>query len=73
MVFKDLCLLFLLCCSATLGAPVPEATNITESLTFPKRNTRANPIDATFDITLWPNIAEENCFIMLCLQNGNRV
>ncbi|RAO73004.1 uncharacterized protein BHQ10_009016 [Talaromyces amestolkiae] len=46
---------------------------MTEGLTFSKRSSRANPIDATFDITLWPNIAEENCFAMLCLQNGNRV
>ncbi|GAM36644.1 hypothetical protein TCE0_018r05888 [Talaromyces pinophilus] len=46
---------------------------MTETLAFLKRNTAANSIDATFDTTLWPNIAEENCFAMLCLENGNRV
>jgi hypothetical protein len=33
----------------------------------------SNPIDADFDITGWPNIAEENCYAMLCLLGGNRV
>ena len=32
-----------------------------------------NPVDATFDITGWPNIAEEDCFAMLCLEGGKRV
>jgi hypothetical protein len=29
--------------------------------------------DADFDITNWLNIAEENCYAMLCLFDGNRV
>lgn len=36
-------------------------------------DTASDPIDITFDITGWPNIAEENCYAMLCLLNGNRV
>lgn len=73
MVFQNLYLSILLCCAATLGAPVPEALNVTESVTLLERSSATNPIDATFDITGWPNIAEENCFAMLCLRNGNRV
>ena len=31
------------------------------------------PIDATFDITGWESIAEQDCYVMLCLMNGRRV
>ncbi|KAH9894578.1 hypothetical protein F4778DRAFT_784013 [Xylariomycetidae sp. FL2044] len=37
------------------------------------RNTQNNPIDATFDVSGWPDIAEENCYVMLCVFNGQRV
>ncbi|KAI8627086.1 hypothetical protein F5Y19DRAFT_477975 [Xylariaceae sp. FL1651] len=36
-------------------------------------SSRNSPIDASFDISGWENIAEENCYIMLCLMGGNRV
>ncbi|KAF2149144.1 hypothetical protein K461DRAFT_271710 [Myriangium duriaei CBS 260.36] len=35
--------------------------------------TRQNPIPVTIDVSKWPNIAEQNCYIMLCLMGRNRV
>jgi hypothetical protein len=36
-------------------------------------DTQYEPIEATFDIHDWPNIAEEDCYITLCILGGNRV
>ena len=71
--------LFSLLCSTTLAAPVAELFdefdgpfNETELV---KRNLgdQDDPIDATFNIANWPNIAEQDCYAMLCLLNANRV
>jgi hypothetical protein len=67
-----LCLCSLLC-SATLAAPAAEPINEAELVKRAPGDSAADPIDAVFDITHWPNIAEENCYVMLCLLNGNRV
>lgn len=65
--------LFSLLCSATLAAPVAEPINEAELVKRVPGASAADPIDANFDITNWPNIAEENCYAMLCLLGGNRV
>jgi hypothetical protein len=67
-----LCLFSLLCC-ATLAAPVAEPIDEAELVKRVPGDSATNPIDATFNITNWPNIAEENCYAMLCLFDGNRV
>lgn len=58
-----LLLLFLLS-PMLLAAPATKRTQGT---------TRDNPIPITFDITNWPNIAEEDCYAMLCIFGGQRV
>jgi hypothetical protein len=67
-------------CSATLAAPVPELINGSQihssELGLVKRvrgDSPANAIEGSFDVTNWPNIAEENCYAMLCLLEGNRI
>lgn len=76
--------IFSLLCSATIAAPladVPLADGMNEpDVAFNKRDLgkrvlrdQNNPIDVTFNIAGWPNIAEQDCFAMLCLLGGNRV
>ena len=75
--------LFSLPLSAIFAAPVNEIDNelmarydengVVKLLERAPGDTARNPIDVTFDISSWPDIAEENCFVMLCLMNGNRV
>lgn len=80
-----LCLLSFLCCM-TVAAPITtgdENELMDNDSIFSKGNetltkrvpgaNRNNPIDATFDITNWEDLAEQNCQIMLCLMGGNRV
>ncbi|KAL7623134.1 hypothetical protein AAE478_006815 [Parahypoxylon ruwenzoriense] len=38
-----------------------------------KRQTQNNPIQLNVDVSNWQDIAEENCFAMLCRYNGQRV
>ena len=33
----------------------------------------ANLITGNFDVTNWPNLAEQDCYIALCLLDGRRV
>lgn len=35
-------------------------------------SSRQNAKEATFDVTGWEDIAEENCYDMLCLRGGER-
>jgi hypothetical protein len=66
MIVKRICLFSLFWCTVTLGAPVEKTMGL-------NIQTQSNPIDMTVNIAGWPNEAEENCFAMLCLENGNRV
>ncbi|KAI1170211.1 hypothetical protein F4777DRAFT_584136 [Nemania sp. FL0916] len=74
-------LFFYLSCSSTFAIPVSEvlrdvedSENITYSImTRGDGSSKSSPVDASFDISGWENIAEENCYIMLCLMDGNRV
>ncbi|KAF2963464.1 hypothetical protein GQX73_g10109 [Xylaria multiplex] len=67
------------CCSAILAAPLAESsveygTDYDKSqLSTRASGTRNDPKDAFFNIAGWENIAEEDCFAMLCLMGGNRV
>jgi hypothetical protein len=72
MISKGLFLFSLLWCAATLAAPVIQVDNEIELF---KRtgSTQSDPTDAYFDITNWPDIAEEDCFVMLCVEGGNLV
>ena len=79
MTYKSLvcrlCLLSLLS-SVTLAAPVAEPIEEIDSepgLVKRAGGSHGDPIDATFNIAGWPNIAEENCFVMLCMLGGERV
>ena len=60
------------------AAPFSELADMNEDLSdtrdLVKRvgETRFNPVHATFDITGWPGIAEENCYAMLCMHGGDR-
>jgi hypothetical protein len=77
-------LLYFLCSVAT-AAPVLEDLNQSDMFFnetgLEKRaagDTEAEPIEATFDPYAgdkggWPNIAEENCYAMLCMLGGQRV
>ncbi|KAI0169910.1 hypothetical protein GGR52DRAFT_592504 [Hypoxylon sp. FL1284] len=68
-----------LSCSTAIAAPAAELLDETEarengsSLAVRASGTQRDPIPAHFDITGWENIAEEDCYVMLCLENGNRV
>jgi hypothetical protein len=57
--------------SLTFAAPVEavEATKVVKRAT----GTEADPHQATFDISGWPDIAEEDCFIALCILDGRRI
>ncbi|EAW16432.1 uncharacterized protein NFIA_057820 [Aspergillus fischeri NRRL 181] len=79
MLFKylvhQLSLLFL-CLFPVFAAPVIEPTDET-GLVARTGNTapggsKGNPKAATFDITGWEDIAEEDCYVMLCLKDGER-
>jgi hypothetical protein len=65
---KLLCVLSLLC-SVTFAAPVVGGDSDGTAQGTPG-SSEDNPIDATFDITGWPDLAEENCYAMLCLGKG---
>jgi hypothetical protein len=61
--------LTLFICSVVVAMPIKEAD-------IAKRTPgdANDPIEATFDVSNWQNIAEENCFAMLCLNDPpNRV
>lgn len=66
-------------CYTTIAAPIAEHFEgldpIFNDTIFEKRalGDQNEPFDITFNIEGWENIAEENCFAMLCLLNGNRV
>lgn len=72
--------LFSILCPITLSAPVIEqgthvyALSSNESYLIKKRvlGDQNNPFPATFNIAGWPNIAEEDCYVMLCLLGGQR-
>ncbi|KAI1138391.1 hypothetical protein F5Y05DRAFT_413012 [Hypoxylon sp. FL0543] len=58
--------------SATIATPIETGENAKHII---KRagNSPSDPIDAEFNTAGWENIAEEDCYVMLCLKNGNRV
>jgi hypothetical protein len=71
--------LFSFLCSATFAALVIErdkyARSINETLLVEKRalgDSENTLFPVIFNIAGWENIAEENCYIMLCLLNGKR-
>ena len=53
--------------AATLAAPA------TELQSRALGDSEGNPYDVQFDISTWPNIAEEDCYIALCRIGGRRV
>ncbi|CAJ2507895.1 Uu.00g090810.m01.CDS01 [Anthostomella pinea] len=60
-----LCFL-LLSCSTTFAAPVAEPkAEIETSVVRRAGGSKGDPVDASFDITGWENIAEEDCYVML--------
>lgn len=73
-----LCLFSLLCYTA-IAAPILDSTDesdvsFNESAVLQKRvpGDASDPWLKNFDTTNWPNIAEENCFAMLCLFGAQR-
>ena len=38
-----------------------------------KRQTQANPLPIIVNVAGWQDIAEENCYVMLCQYGGQRV
>jgi hypothetical protein len=64
-----LCLVSLLW-PAALAAPVAEAIKGVELEKRYAGESPGNPIMAYFNVGSWPNIAEENCYAMLCLNRG---
>ena len=64
-----------LLCSVTIAAPV---IDFIDGIAHLKRGngesgqpgTKDNPKDATFDVTDWPDLAEQDCYAMLCLGKG---
>lgn len=42
-------------------------------IVIPPSGTQSDPFDVTFNIAGWPNIAEEDCRIMLCELGGTRL
>ncbi|KAF4162545.1 hypothetical protein CNMCM6936_001974 [Aspergillus lentulus] len=76
MLFKYLigrpCLLSLFC-SPALAAPVDNLADEAALITRADRGSvKSNPKDATFDVTGWKDISEEDCYVMLCLKGGER-
>ncbi|KAF2152770.1 hypothetical protein K461DRAFT_313393 [Myriangium duriaei CBS 260.36] len=58
----------------SIAAPTADRRGVSSSLLRRgDRGSKTNPIPATFDITQWPDIAEENCYVMFCKLNGNRL
>ncbi|KAF1990254.1 hypothetical protein K402DRAFT_401118 [Aulographum hederae CBS 113979] len=68
----SLCLYSLLF-SAALAAPTAEVHGESQLVKRDPGDSKEDPLPATFDISNWPDIAEENCFAMLCLRGGDRV
>jgi len=60
---KLLCVVSLLC-YITFAAPIGGSSDGTGV----PGSDENNPIDATFNVAGWPDIAEENCYAILCLQ-----
>ncbi|KAJ5195301.1 uncharacterized protein N7498_008739 [Penicillium cinerascens] len=71
MISKNLFFLTLLF-PAAFAAPIGDSSN-NEGLVKRAGGSRNDPVHATFDITGWEDIAEENCYAMLCIRNGDRV
>lgn len=72
--------LFLFWWTATIAVPITELVdeietreNVTYIMKREAGDSASDPVNAEFDITGWENIAEEDCFVMLCLRGGNRV
>jgi hypothetical protein len=63
---------FLICLFPVFAAPITESPDETGLVARTAGSSRADPIQATFDITGWEGIAEENCYAMLCLLDGER-
>ncbi|KAF4153157.1 hypothetical protein CNMCM6069_001119 [Aspergillus lentulus] len=79
MLFQNLVsqlFLLLLSCSPVFTVPVNVpgggADLIARAGNNGKGTSKSNPKDATFDVTGWEDIAEEDCYVMLCLKNGER-
>lgn len=69
-IYKLLWVLSLLY-SITLAFPVAESSDgssLMERAT--PGSSKDNPINADFDIAKWPDLAEEDCYAMLCLGMG---
>ncbi|KAM0811978.1 hypothetical protein AB5N19_14295 [Seiridium cardinale] len=70
-------LIVFLLASPVLTTPIlePNAAGTSTYAAIKPRRTgdENNPIDAEFDVTGWPVSAEFNCYIMLCVEGGNRV
>ncbi|OAL54467.1 hypothetical protein IQ07DRAFT_583757 [Pyrenochaeta sp. DS3sAY3a] len=64
-------LVLYLLCSTILAAPSIKLPY--RAVQPQKRNTRDNPTPVTADISGWPDIAEFDCWKMLCHEGGNRV
>ena len=68
--------LLFLSCSPVFAVPVNgsrgEADLIARAGNNGKGTSKSNPKDAKFDITGWEDIAEDDCYVMLCLKNGER-
>ncbi|KAI1498382.1 hypothetical protein F5X99DRAFT_431853 [Biscogniauxia marginata] len=61
---------------STFAAPIFQPKGEIEQPTgfeSEKRQTQANPLQMTVDVSNWQDIAEENCYVMLCDYNGQRV
>ncbi|KAF7155894.1 hypothetical protein CNMCM5623_008774 [Aspergillus felis] len=74
-LINRLCLLSLFC-SLALAAPVDkladDAALIARADDNGKGSRKSNPKDATFDVTEWKDISEQDCYVMLCLKDGER-
>lgn len=69
-------LMLLLHSSYTVAAPIVSSRGSIQhraGIEFAKRNNRNSPIDATFNVAGWQDIAEEDCYVMLCRYGGERV
>jgi hypothetical protein len=53
--------------------PVAETSDGLALIKRAPGDSSTNPIAATFDISNWADIAEENCYVMLCMYAGNRI
>jgi hypothetical protein len=70
--FSRLSLAFLLLSSPfAIAAPAIDVSDIT--IVKRAAGTEADPHDARFNIDGWESIAEQDCYIMLCVLGGRRV